>query len=301
MGRAQEGANTAANATNDSWAPELLYDIISSPNPVALESLYDAAFASGAAMVPQLVAALKDDRTAEFAAQSLAFMGGEDAFTALSKLVDDSRNLNLRRYYYGALGEIDTPQAANYLVHIIQNANREPDRTVTEAALIALTVRSDASLVSQLKKAEAGLTDPVIVDDLENSISVIQERAQYLASHKTPGGSLQDALNLYFEPALAESAHTTPAEASRAPAASQVHRAPPASRAPQARAAAPSAKVSIEHLTFSPNLTRALARVLFQDQGQSERFWVVLQKRYGDWTVASVWLRLEEASSGKTR
>src|SRR5271157_522018 len=48
------------------WAPELLDAILSSPNADARDSLLDAAFAAGPALVPQLEAALKDDRTAEF-------------------------------------------------------------------------------------------------------------------------------------------------------------------------------------------------------------------------------------------
>lgn len=270
--------NTPAQQTPDyAWAPALLYGIISSPRPGALDSLYDAAFAAGPVIVPQLQDALKDDRTAEFAAQCLAFIGGAQAFGALSKLVSDPRNLGLSRYYYGALGEVDTPQANNYLLDVIRNANQQPDRTVTEAAIIALTVHRTAAGIPELKQAESKLTDPVIQDDLDNAISVIQSRAQYEAAHKTTGGSLQQALDFYFEPAL-ESATARTAAPNGAAAKAQV---PPA---------APGANIKIEHVEFSPNQTRALTRVKFEDEGVGETYRIVLQKKFGDWTVASVWL-----------
>lgn len=274
--------NTPAQQTTDyAWAPALLYGIISSPRPGALDSLYDAAFAAGPVIVPQLQEALKDDRTAEFAAQCLAFIGGGQAFSALSKLVSDPRNLGLSRYYYGALGEVDTPQANNYLLDVIRNANQQPDRTVTEAAIIALTVHRTASVIPELKQTESKLTDPVIQDDLDNAISVIQTRAQYTAAHKSGEGSLQQALNYYFEPAL-ESAP------GRAPMPNGASRG--AAVKPQVQPASPGAKVEIEHVEFSPNQTRALARVKFEDEGVGETYRIVMQKRYGDWTVASVWL-----------
>ncbi|MGH9402554.1 MAG: HEAT repeat domain-containing protein [Terriglobia bacterium] len=276
--------NAAEEQAQDyAWAPALLYGIISSSSPEALNALYDAAFTAGPSIVPQLDAALKDDRTAEFAAQSLAFIGGEEAFTALSKLVNDPRDLGLSQYYYGALGELETPQANDYLLGVIHNANRQPDRTVTEAAIIALTVHSAAGLVPQLKQAEAKLTDPVIQDDLDNAISVIQSRAQYEATHKNTGGSLQQALNFYFEPAF---------ESGSAPGAAGAadHAAPKA----QSQHPGPAAKVQIQHIEFSSDQTRALARVSFEDEGVREDYRIVLQKRYGDWTVASVWLSMQE-------
>ncbi|MGH9435085.1 MAG: hypothetical protein ACRD06_03695 [Terriglobia bacterium] len=269
------------------WAPELLYVIISSRAPEALNSLYDAAFAAGPAIVPELQAALKDDRTAEFAAQTLAFIGGDAAWTTLSSLMSDRRNLDLSRFFYGALGELDTPQANAVLVNAVRSANNQPDRTVTEAAIIALTVGNRAQLVPELKQAQTALTDPVIQDDLENAISIIEVRAKYLATPagKSAGGSLQQALNLYFEPALAASAPPLGAGARR--------------RAPQSGSASqPPAQVEIQHVVFSSDRNRALARVLFDDHGVMAHYHVVLQKRYGDWTVASVWLNLgnQEAS-----
>ncbi|MGH9446650.1 MAG: HEAT repeat domain-containing protein, partial [Terriglobia bacterium] len=185
-----------------SWAPQLLAGIISSSNPAALNSLYDAAFAAGPSLVPQLEAALGDDRTAEFAAQSLAFIGGNQAKADLARLVHDPRDLDLRRFYYGALGEYTDPADTQILLSVIRNANHEPDRTVTDAAIVALTVRSDPSILPPLEQAESKLTDPVIRDDLAGAISIIQERAHYLASRggQDSGSSIEQAVRLYFLP-----------------------------------------------------------------------------------------------------
>src|SRR5712692_2769751 len=84
---------------SEDWAPQLLDAVLSSPNPEARDALYRAAFASGATLLPQLQAALKDDRTAEFAAQSLAFIGGDKALEVLASLESDRRDLNLRRFF----------------------------------------------------------------------------------------------------------------------------------------------------------------------------------------------------------
>jgi hypothetical protein len=43
-------------------------------------------------------------------------------------------------------------------------------------------------------------------------------------------------------------------------------------------------------LAFSPDKTRALARVTFEDPSAVANYDMVLQKRYGEWFVASVWL-----------
>src|SRR5690348_9040918 len=83
------------------WGPELLYGILNSSNEDAQASLMRATFAAGPAVIPQLVEALKDDRTAEFAAQALAYIGGEHALPALEKLLTDPRDLSLRRFTYG--------------------------------------------------------------------------------------------------------------------------------------------------------------------------------------------------------
>lgn len=278
---------------NYAWAPALLYDVISSHNPDAPNYLYDSVFATGPSMTPQLIDALKDDRTAEFSAQALAFLGSEAALTALSKLVNDPRDLDLRRFYYGALGEFDTPQANQILVNVIRNANHEPDRTVTEAAIIALTVHSNTTLVPSLKQAEAQLTDPVIQDDLENALSIIQSRAHYLATStgKDAGGSIVQAVRAYFMPALEGDSGIEPASEHTITSHSkpQVHSTP---------RPAPQANVEIERLVFSPDKNRALAHVVFKEPGAIAHYKIVLQKRYGDWTLASVWLGREEERPG---
>lgn len=268
--QAEQAGSQSASAPRYAWAPELLYGIISSSNPAALDSLYDAAFAAGPSIVPQLQAALKDDRTAEFAAQSLAFIGNDSAFKILSTLLSDPRDLDLSRFFYGALGEINTPQANAVLLNAIRSANSQPDRTVTEAAIVALTVQNREALVPELQQAKAKLTDPVIQDDLENAIGIIQARAKYRATPagRNPGGSIQQGINLYFEPALAS--------------------------APPAGSGVPTAKAQIRHLQFNPDQTRALARITFDDAGVKADYRMVLAKRYGNWRVASVWIVLGE-------
>lgn len=268
--QAQPTETRAASTPRYAWAPELLYSIISSPDPAALNSLYDAAFAAGPSIVPQLQAALNDDRTAEFAAQSLAFIGSDSAFKILSTLMSDPRNLDLSRFFYGALGEINTPQSNAVLLNAIRSANSQPDRTVTEAAIVALTVQDRSALAPELEQAKAKLTDPVIQDDLENAIGIIEARAKYRATPagRNPGGSIQQGVNLYFEPALAA--------------------------APPAGSGLSRAKAEIQHVQFNPDETRALARVTFDDAGIKANYRMVLAKRYGDWRVASVWLVLGE-------
>jgi len=294
------------------WGPELLYNIISSPNEDARDALYRAAFAAGSSIVPQLEASLKDDRTAEFAAQVLAYMGGPKAFEILTRLVNDPRDLDLRRFYYGALGEFPVPDATNLLLSAIERADVEPDRTVTEAAILAVTVQSDANLVAKLRSAEANIQDPVIRDDLDNAAAVIQDRARYLASPagRDAEGSLQQAVRIYFAPAL----ETAGLESSSSPAASglapgkklpvripnhesyakQVDRPARDSTHPaHPSEPKPAVRVDIRNLTFSPEKTRALARVAFEDSSAVAYYDMVLQKRSGNWALASVWLGSE--------
>jgi len=283
---AQDEANPAAAAAPRSpdyaWAPALLYAILQAPNAAARDSLYDAAFAAGPPVVPQLEAAIQDDRTAEFAAQSLAFIGGDKALGALANLINDPRDLDLSRFYYGALGEFDTPEANQILLNVIRNANQQPDRTVTEAAIIALTARSDVSLVAPLEQAKSKLTDPVIQDDLENAISIIQSRGRYLASQrgKSATVTIQQAVRAYFLPATAPPA---------APAAHTGSGATP----PRAQAPPAGIHVRIQGLAFAPGKTRALAHVVFEDAAAIANYRIVLQQQRGRWTVASVWLGSE--------
>jgi hypothetical protein len=263
------------------WAPQLLDAILRSPNPEAAEALLHASFAAGPDIVPFLEASLKDDRTAEFAAQSLAFIGGEKALQILWNLVSDPRDLNLCRFYYGALAEFNVQQAVETLLDVIKRSDQEEDRTVTEAAILALTVHSDPSLAAKLREMQSQVHDVVIHDDLENAIDVIELRAKFMATPegKKVGSSIQSAVRSYFMPAL------------------QTEPAPPPPVAPTRRTAAkttppppPRVKVDIQKLTLSPDKRRALARVVFEDPTAQASYDIVLQKQYGEWTVASVWL-----------
>ena len=271
-----EPESAEATVLPGDWGPELLDGILSSPNGEAADSLRRAAFAAGPAIVPQLEAALKDDRTAEFAAQCLAFVGGEKATQILKNLVGDPRDLNLRRFYYAALGESNSPEATDTLLKVINSADQEQDRTVPQAAILALTVRSDLKLVPRLRKAEARIKDPVIRDDLDNAIAVIETRAQLLASaaNKSTGSSIERAVRTYFLPAL------------------ELPPPPPTSTEPAGRPAPARLAVHIEtkNLTFSPDQNRALARVNFEDGSAEAQYDIVLQKRSESWTVVSVWL-----------
>ena len=282
------------------WAVELLDKLANSPNAEASDELYRATLAAGPDVIPQLEEALKDDRTAEFAAQALAYIGGEKALQILWKLVTDPRDLNLRRFYYGALAEFDSPEATQTLLDVIRRADQEPDRTVTEAAILALTVRSDPKLLDPLREAEAQIKDVVIRLDLENAVDVIERRAKYLAApgYKA-GGSIEQAVRTYFAPALEAalppeaaqpaapqppSAHTPARSSARTPTAKLVKKAPPVK---------PAVDVHILNVALSPDQTRALARVAFEDPSATAYYDIVLQKQYGDWTVASVWLGAE--------
>ena len=277
------------------WGPELLYAILSSPNEEAQSAMLRAAFAAGPAILPQLAAALQDDRTAEFAAQSVAYIGGNEAAPILWKLLSDPRDLNLRRFSYGALGEFDTPQATDILFEAINKSDNEPDRTVTESAVIALTARADAALLPRLLAAEKKVQDVVIRDDLDNARAVIEERAKYLATPegKRSGSSIESAVRSYFIPAL----ETSPAAPDSAPA--------PAKPAPGKTATAPSpaqphplVSVDVRSVTLSPSKERALAQVVFEDPSATANYDFILEKRYGEWTIASVWLGPEVEKPG---
>jgi hypothetical protein len=278
------------------WGPELLYGILSSPNEEAQFGLLQAAFAAGPAIIPQLNEALADDRTAEFAAQSIAYIGTDQALPVLEKLLSDKRDLNLRRFTYGALGEFEAPLATKILFDAIEKSDSEPDRTVTEAAVIALTVRTDPSILSRIDEAEKNLQDVVIRDDLDNARMVIAERAKYLATDrgKTAGGSIDAAVRTYFLPAL--ESQNSPAPSPAAPGLTGKKPASAAIRAP--KLVTPLVKVEVRSVTLSPDKNRALARVLFEDADAVAFYDFVLQKRLGNWTLASVWLGPEIEKPG---
>jgi hypothetical protein len=273
----KEGGEQIQEPLPGDWAAELLDGILSAPNAEAADSLFRAAFAAGQSIIPQLAEALKDDRTAEYAAQSLAFIGGEQVMQILWKLQDDKRDLNLRRFCYGALAEYDTDQATQTLFQVINKSDAEPDRTVTEAAVLALTVRTDSKLTDLIRQAEKKVNDVVIRDDLENALDVIQIRSKYLTTPegKKAGGSIDSAVRTYFIPAL-QPPPPSPADAA-------AHRTP----------AKPEVKVEIQNLTFAPDRQRALAAVTLEDPSAVAKYDLVLQKRLGNWEVVSVWLGSE--------
>ncbi len=303
--KAQAAPSAAPAAADDvqdqfppaEWAPELLDGILSSPNGDAQAGLLRATFAAGPALIPQLTTALKDDRTAEYAAQSLAFMGGEKSLDILWKLLTDPRDLNLRRFTYGALAEYDSPQATDVLLDVIGKSDREPDRTVTEAAIIALTVRTDPKLIPRLAALVSKIQDVVIRDDIENASTVIVERSKYLESREgqKAGGSIDAAVRTYFIPAL------EPASASGSAAAhtqSRVAGKVPAS--PSLPKTQPLVSVNVRNITLSPDGNRALTRVVFEDAESMAYYDFVLQKRLGNWALASVWLGPEIEKPGNT-
>ena len=284
---AEPEAGEEAQVIPGDWGPELLYGILSSPNEEAQFAMLRASFAAGPDIVPQLIEALKDDRTAEFAAQSLAFIGGEKALRALWDLLKDPRDLNLRRFTYGALAEYEAPEATNVLMDVIDKSDSEPDRTVTETAVIALTVHTDPTLVPRLREAESKLQDVVIRDDLDNARSVIEARAKFLASPegKKAGGSIESAVRTYFMPAL--ETPSTPKAPPSAPAKKAAGKttSPPAHTQPK-----PQTSVEIQNVTLAPDKNRALARVIFEDPAAKAYYDIVLQRIAGDWALASVWL-----------
>ncbi len=262
----------ADNPPAGDWAPELLDGIISAQNPIAGEALYDAAFAVGPSLIPQLEAALKDDRTAEFAAQALAFLGGEKVEDILWTLVGDPRNLDLRRFYLGSLGEYPSSETEQILLKAVANTDVEPDRTVTEAAVWALTTRTDPGLPEALRSVEARIQDPVIRDQVESARQVVASRLKYLASPEgqRAGASLEQAVRTYFIGALQQPA-------------------PRDKSAGGSSAVPPSAKVELNRTVFSPDEARVLAHVTFEDPEARAHYDMVLQKQLGDWKVVSVW------------
>ncbi len=274
------------------WAVNLLDQISNYSTPEGRHALLRAVMATGPRLVPALEEALKDDRTAEFAAQALAYLGGDRAMKVLWEAVSDPRDLSLRRFYFGALGEFDVPEVKEALLAVVKQADAEPDWTVTQAAIFALTVHSDPQLVPKLREIESNIDDIVIRLDLENAIEVIERRSKYLSvPERKAGGSIEHAVRTYFAPALesAEPPLSQPPQAARSPSA-KTTATKPLGRATRPQ---PTVDVRIEDVTVGPAGDRALARVIFEDPTAKATFDIVLQKKYGDWTVASVWLESE--------
>lgn len=254
---------------NEQWDPAELYSILTAQDTQARENLFRAAFAAGPVIIPKLENALKDDRTATFAAQTLAYLGGEKSMSVLEKLLKDPRDLDLRRFYYGALGAFRDPHDVEILLDKVRTSDHEPDRDVTRDAILALSISSDAALVPQLRQAEKQVTDPAIQDDIETAAMVVALRTKYMATPagKNAGSSAQQAVRSYFMPAL---------EA--------------APESGNAGGQAPGVEVNIRNLTWSPDKMRVLAAVDFENPEAVATYHVVVQKHPAAWKVASVWL-----------
>jgi hypothetical protein len=254
---------------NNQWNPAKLYESLSSQSAEASENLYRAAFAAGPAIIPKLENALKDDRTATFAAQTLAYFGGAKSIAILEELLKDPRNLDLRRFYYGALGGSTDPRDVEILLNKIRTSDHEPDRDVTRDAILALSISSDAALVPKLRQAEKQISDPVIQDDLETAAMVVGMRARFMATPagRRSGNSVEQAIRSYFMPAL----QAMPGEGGAGQQPSGV-------------------EVNVKSLTYSPNKTRVLAAVNFENPEAVATYQMVLQKTQAGWKVASVWL-----------
>jgi hypothetical protein len=56
--------------------------------------------------------------------------------------------------------------------------------------------------------------------------------------------------------------------------------------------------VDVRSVTLSPDKNRALARVVFEDPTATAYYDFVLEKRSGNWALASVWLGPEMEKSG---
>lgn len=263
---------------NDEWDPAKLFAILSAQDSQARENLFRAAFAAGPAIIPRLENALKDDRTATFAAQTLAYIGGANSMAILEKLLKDRRDLDLRRFYYGALGANSDPCDVAILLDKVRTSDHEPDRDVTRDAILALSTSSDAALVPQLRQAEKQVTDPVIQDDIETAAMVVGLRAKYMATAagKAAGSSAEHAIRSYFMPAL----EAAPESGNAGGQASGV-------------------EVNIRSMTWSPDKTRALAAVDFENPEAVASYHVVVQKHQAGWQVSSVWLGEEREKPQK--
>jgi hypothetical protein len=256
------------------WAVILLDEVLNVPNRSARDHLLRAGFAAGPLIQPQLEKALEDDRTAEYAAQLLAFMGNNRALRTLQKLVDDPRDLGLKRFFYGALGEFNTPRTRQTLLDVVGRADNEPDPTVTEMAILALTVLADPSLIPSLEEVRGRTVDPVIRDDIENAVEVIRCRANHLEKVRSGANSeltLEQAVEAYFVADLGWDNNSEMEGEATDPSSAPL-------------------KVEIEDLTFAPNSSRALARVRLSNPAVAATYELVLQKRGPSWVVASVWM-----------
>ena len=247
-----------------------------------------ATFAAGPAIIPQLTEALKDDRTAEYAAQSLAFIGGDQALPILWKLLSDPRDLNLRRFTYGALAEFDSPQATDMLFDAINKSDDEPDRTVTEC-------RGDCPY-------RAHRHDPACPAFSPRRKSF--RTWSFATTWTTPARSLKSARSIWRRrkgrnPAAQSSPRcghisfrhwSRPPPRKRRPPLRSAKRPGKCRLRPHCRNTRPLVTVDVRNVTLSPDKNRALARVVFEDPTAMAYYDFVLEKRSGNWALASVWL-----------
>ena len=99
------------------------------------------------------------------------------------------------------------------------------------------------------------------------------------------GGSVESAVRAYFMPALEL---PTPPEAAPIQAANKAPAKPaPLPARPPLK---PLVSVEVRDVTLSPDKSRALTRVVFEDPTAMAFYDIVLQKHNGNWTIASVWL-----------
>jgi len=148
-------------------------------------------------------------------------------------------------------------------------------------------VRTDLTLIPRLIAAQKKIQDVVIRDDLDNARAVIEERAKFLATPegKKTGGSIESAVRTYFTPAL-----EPPSAPEAAPLPPDKRSAGKAPTAPSPGKARPLISVDVRSVTLSPDGNRALARVVFEDPTSMAFYDFVLQKRFSNWALASVWL-----------
>ena len=134
----------------------------------------------------------------------------------LWRLLSDPRDLNLRRFTYGALAEFDSPQATDILFDAINKSDNEPDRTVTESAVIALTVRTKPLCRACLPRKKNFRTSSSATTWTTPGKSLKSGPSTWLPQGKHSGGSIESAVRTYFIPALEpQSASAAPGRIAR--------------------------------------------------------------------------------------
>jgi hypothetical protein len=96
---------------------------------------------------------------------------------------------------------------------------------------------------------------------------------------------VESAVRTYFIPAL--EMPPSPEVAPASPARKAAGKAAPSPARDQYK---PLVTVEILSVTLTPDRNRALSRVVFEDPTAIAYYDIVLEKRSGDWAIASVWL-----------